>query len=113
MSTPAVIAQRQLDAYNKQNIDAFAACYAEDVIVGDLNGAVSYQGRAELHARYKKMFAENPENRVDLLGRMSVGAVVIDHERVFRSKAAAPFEVLAIYTVQNGLIARVDFVRAA
>ncbi len=59
------------------------------------------------------MFAENPENRVDLLGRIAVGNVVIDHERVFRSKAATPFEVAAIYTVRDGLIARVDFVRAA
>ncbi len=111
--SPTDLAQAQLDAYNAQALDPFVACYAEDVVVADLNGAESYRGRAELRARYAKMFAENPENRVDLLGRIAVGNVVIDHERVFRSKAATPFEVAAIYTVRDGLIARVDFVRAA
>jgi hypothetical protein len=113
VTSPAEIAERQLVAYNAQDLPAFVACYTEDVVIADLNGAVSSTGRDAVEARYAKLFAENPENRVELLGRMSVGAVVIDHERVFRSNTTAPFEVLAIYTVRDGLIARCDFVRAA
>jgi hypothetical protein len=42
---------------------------------------------------------------------MVVGAHVIDHERVFRSPEAAPFEVAAIYTVSDARIVRVDFIK--
>lgn len=111
--TPADLAQKQLDAYNRQDMAAFAACYADDVVVADLNGAVSTSGIAAFRDRYAKMFRENPENRAELVNRVAVGNVVIDHERVFRARSGAPFEALAIMTVANGKIARVDFVRSA
>ena len=110
--TPGEVAQHQLDAYNTQNLDRFCACYTEDVVVADYRGAESSVGLGALRARYGKLFAENPENHVVLLGRMAVGNVVIDHEEVRRSRSAAPFYVIAIYTVSNGKIARAEFVRA-
>jgi len=106
------IVQRQLDAYNAQDLTGFTACYAEDVVIADFNGPVTQTGRAELEARYAAMFAANPKNRADLVGRMALGSVVVDHERVFRDGATAAFEALAIYTVKDGVIARVDFVKA-
>ena len=111
MSTPTTIAQAQLEAYNAQDLDAFCGYFADDVVVADLNGAVTLRGLADYREKYRKVFADFPENRVELLGRIAVGDTVIDHERVFRSKTAQPFEVAAIYTVREGKIARVDFVK--
>lgn len=108
---PADLAQGQLDAYNTQDLERFCAFYAADVVVADFNGAVTTQGIDAYRARYAKLFAEFPQNRVVLLGRMIVGNVVMDHERVHRSPDGAPFEVIAIYTVRDGKIARVDFAR--
>ena len=42
---------------------------------------------------------------------MALGDVVIDHEDVLRGPNGPRLEAIAIYTVKNGLIARVDFVK--
>lgn len=112
MSTPTEVAQSQLDAYNAQNLDAFCAYFTDDVVVADLNGAISLEGIDAYRARYAKVFADFPENKVVLLGRIAVGNVVIDHERVIRSPSTEPFEVAAIYTLRGDKIARVDFVKS-
>ena len=106
------IAQAQLDAYNAQDLDAYCGFFTDDVVVADLNGAVSLEGVAAYRERYAGAFAKFPKNRADLLGRMVVGQMVIDHERVDRGNGVDPvFEVAAIYTFRDGKIARVDFVK--
>ena len=104
------VVQAQLEAYNAQDIDAFCATYAPDCVIADLNGAVTQHGREEIRARYAAMFAQYPQNRARIVSRMALGGVVIDHEEV-RRNADLRLEAIAIYTVRNGLIARVDFVR--
>ena len=42
---PIAIVQKQLDAYNAQDLDAYVACYAQDCVVSGLNGAVTETGR--------------------------------------------------------------------
>lgn len=111
MSDPAYVAQAQLDAYNAQDLDTFCSYYTEDVVIADLHGAVSIQGISAYRERYAKLFAEHPDNKVVLLSRVAIGDVVIDHERVHRSKTSAPFEVAAIFRFREGKICRVDFVR--
>lgn len=111
MKTPTEVAQAQLDAYNAQDLDAHVACFADDVKVADMNGAVTIEGIEAYRARYAKVFAEFPENKAVLVNRITIGNVVIDHERVSRSPSATPFEVAAIYTISDGKIRRVDFVK--
>lgn len=111
MATPTEIAQAQLDAYNTQALETFCGYFADDVVVADLNGNVSLSGIAAYRAKYAAVFAEFPENKVELLARIAVGNTVIDHERVKRSPGAVPFEVAAIYSVRDGKIVRVDFVK--
>ena len=105
------IAQAQLDAYNAQDLDAYCSFFTEDLIVSDLNGAVTTQGIAAFHAKYAQVFADFPENKVELLGRIVLGNTVIDHERVIRKPGGDQFQVGAIYTFAGGKIARVDFVK--
>ncbi|MGE3304168.1 MAG: nuclear transport factor 2 family protein [Hyphomonadaceae bacterium] len=105
------LVQKQLDLYNAQDLDAYCACFAPDVIVADVGGAVTTQGREAYRARYAKAFADFPKNKAQLLNRIVLGAMVIDHERVDRGTGAAPFEVAAIYSFKDGLIARVDFAK--
>lgn len=105
------IVQAQLDAYNAQDLDAHCACFADDVVVADLNGAENLHGIAAYRERYRGVFAQFPQNRAELLGRLAAGDVVVDHEKVMRGPEGPTFEVLAIYTLRGGKIARVDFVR--
>jgi hypothetical protein len=81
------------------------------VVVADLNGAENLHGIAAYRERYRGVFAQFPQNRVELLGRLAAGDVVVDHEKVMRSPDGPTFEVLAIYTLRDGKIARVDFVK--
>lgn len=107
----ARVAQAQLDAYNIQDLDAFCSFFTDDIVVADLNGAENLHGMEAYRARYAGVFGQYPENRVELLGRLAVRNFVVDHEKVMRSPDAAPFEVLAIYTLREGKIARADFVK--
>ena len=109
--TPADIAQGQLDAYNAQDLDAHCAFFADDVVVADLNGVVTIQGKAAYRAKYEQVFRDFPQNHAELVNRIAVGARVIDHERVTRTPDGAAFEVAAIYTLADGKIVRVDFVK--
>lgn len=105
------VVQRQLEAYNAQDLDAFCATYADDCVIADLNGAVTQSGKDAIRARYAKTFGDFPQNRAEVVKRMVLGDIVIDHEKGARSPAGPFFEALVVYTVKNGLIARVDFVK--
>jgi hypothetical protein len=105
------IAQAQLDAYNAQDLDAHCAHFADDVVVGGLNGDLARTGIKAYRAFYAKTFADFPGNKAELLNRIVVGANVIDHERVNRGNGDPTFEVAAIYTFKGDKIARVDFAR--
>jgi hypothetical protein len=109
--SPADLAQAQLDAYNAQDLDAHCACFADDVIVADLNGAVTIEGMTAYRAKYVQVFADFPQNKAKLLNRVVVGNTVIDHEHVERGPDGPVFQVAAIYTIAGGKIARVDFAK--
>ncbi|MGE5564788.1 MAG: nuclear transport factor 2 family protein [Parcubacteria group bacterium] len=109
--SPVEIAQAQLDAYNAQDLDAYCGFFTDDVVVADLNGAVTSEGGAAYRDRYENAFAQFPQNKAELLNRIVVGDTVIDHERVSRGPEGPVFEVAAIYSFRDGKISRVDFVK--
>lgn len=105
------VVQASLDAYNAQDLDAYCAFFSNDVVVADLNGAVTTQGIDAYRTRYAGTFGQFPENKAELVNRIVVGSTVIDHERVIRRPGGETFEVIAIYTLADGKIARVDFAK--
>ena len=105
------IAQKQLDAYNAQDLDKYVSYFAEDCVVSGLNGVPTETSRAAIKARYAKAFETFPENKAELKNRISVGSSVVDHELVIRAPGGEQFEIIAIYTFRDGLIARVDFAK--
>ena len=105
------IAQKQLDAYNAQDLDTYVSYFTEDCIVSGLNGMPTETTREALKARYAKAFAQFPQNKAELKNRIVVGNTIVDHEMVIRSPGGEQFEIIAIYTFRDGLIARVDFAK--
>ncbi len=105
------IAQKQLDAYNAQDLDTYVSYFTEDCIVSGLNGVPTETSRDAIKARYAKAFATFPQNKAELLSRIVVGGTVVDHELVIRAPGGEQFEIIAIYTFRDGLIARVDFAK--
>ena len=101
----------QLDAYNAQDLDAFCAFYADDAVLGAYGGETHTVGLAAIRERHAKLFAEFPQNKAKRVNRMVLGAHVVDHEHVVRGPGVQPFEVVAIYTLADGKIVRVDFAK--
>jgi uncharacterized protein (TIGR02246 family) len=104
------VVQAQLEAYNAQDLDKFCSFYADDCVIAELNGAVTQRGQEAVRQRYGAMFAANPRNRARIANRIAVGDYVIDHEEVERGPGQR-LTVIAIYTVKDGLITRLDMAR--
>jgi uncharacterized protein (TIGR02246 family) len=111
LSDPASVVQRQLDTYNAQDLAGFLGTYSDDVVIADVGGEVTSRGRAALEKRYSDLFKTYPHNHADVAHRIVIGDKVVDHERVMRDGKNLAFEALAIYTVREGQIVRVDFVK--
>ena len=105
------VAQKQLDAYNAQDLDAYVSFFTEDCVVSGLNGTPTETSRDAIKARYAKAFAQFPQNKAELKNRIAVGNTVVDHELVIRAPGGEQFEIIAIYSFRDGLIARVDFAK--
>ena len=102
---------KHLAAYNAQDLDAMMACYAPDCVQTAPDRSVTETSADEIRARYTKAFAAFPQNSARLVGRIAMGATVADHEHVVRAPGGEEFEIIAIYTIQDGLISRVDFAK--
>jgi hypothetical protein len=98
--------------YNRQDAPGFAALFTEDGVHGTLHSDTQQRGRAQIEARYREVFATYPQNETSVMHRIAFGSFVIDHEKVRRSPASDAFDVVAIYTMRDGLIERCEFVRA-
>lgn len=108
---PAVVVQRQLDAFNDHDLEAFLPLFTNDVVIHDLvDGSVVLRGMPAFRARYERVFTERPLVRADLVGRLALGAFVIDRERLTDGADHPPEDALAIYEVVGGLIARMWFI---
>ena len=111
MSNNVAIAQKQLDAYNAQDLDTYVSYFAADCVVSGLNGTPTETSRDAIKARYAKVFAQFPQNKAELKSRIAVGNAVVDHELVIRAPGGEQFDIIAIYTFKDGLISRVDFAK--
>ena len=111
MSTHLAIAEQMIAHYNAQDADAYVALMTDAACEASYRGAVLREGKEGVRAGLKAMFAEYPENRADILSGYMLGDYAVLHERVSRSAASEPFEVMSIYSFENGKCSRVEFVR--
>ena len=107
LTDPESVVQRQLDAFNARDVEALLAVYAEDARLFEHPSTLLASGAAELRKRYSVRFQE-PNLHAELLSRIVSGAMVVDHEKVTRAfpEGAGQAELVMIYEVQNGKIAR-------
>lgn len=111
MVTPEAVVARQLEAYNRHDLEAFLACYAEDVRLLRPPATEPWlEGKAQVAAFYGTQRFSMPALRAEILNRMILGNLVVDHERVL-GLGPEPTEVVAVYEVASGLIERVWFHR--
>lgn len=109
--TPDQIVQRQLDAYDAGDIDAFVATYTEDVEIYDHPATLRMQGRDALRETYGRLFTEAPDLKTHIATRIVRGDFVVDDETVTGVPGGGTRGAIAIYQVRDGLIAKVWFIR--
>nr|WP_285709722.1 nuclear transport factor 2 family protein [Erythrobacter sp. COR-2] len=105
------IAEQMIAHYNAQDADAYVALMTEDACEAGYRGAVIREGKEGTRTGLKAMFAEFPENRAEIVTGYELGEFAVLHERVYRSAAAEPFEVMSIYSFEGDLCSRVEFIR--
>lgn len=108
---PAQVVQAQVDAFNAHDIDAFAACYADDVTVTDLSGKDPViKGIPALKKTYAFLAKMPKQFHVEIVQRAVTGPIVVDRERAIGLPAAkGQPEAMAIYEVRHGKIQNVWF----
>jgi uncharacterized protein (TIGR02246 family) len=105
------IATQMIAHYNAQDADAYVALMTDDACEAGYRGAVVREGKEGTRAGLKAMFAEFPENRAEIITAYALGDYVALHEKVWRSAASEPFEVMSIYSFEGEKCSRVEFVR--
>lgn len=113
MPTVADLAAAQLAAYNAADLDAFCACYADDVTVLDAAGAVTCQGMEAFRERYRPMF-ERGNFGASVSTRLHLGDHAMDDEEYWRvgpDGARTEGRVLVRYTAHGDTIGVVQFFR--
>lgn len=106
--SPENIVQKQVEAYNARNLDAFAACYAENVVVRNFPNDTLYTGNETLKRNYGNYYASTPDTSVEVVKRIRIGNTVIDEE--LATDGGKTYQQVAIYEVKNGLIASMTFI---
>jgi hypothetical protein len=107
--TPEDLAQRQLNAYNFRNIDAFLEPYHDEVEVYDFPDKLIYKGKEAMRIGYTQMFENVSNLHCELVNRIVEGNVVIDQELVQYGEEM--IKATAIYHIEEGKIKKVYFVR--
>ena len=110
--TPEQIVQAQVDAYNSRNISDFINCHAPDIELFSFPENTPYAtGRAGLKEIYQDVFENSPDLHAEITNRIVMGNTVIDHEKVTGRKGIDSLIIIAIYEIENGLIAKARFIR--
>jgi hypothetical protein len=108
---PATLIQRQLDAYNARDIEAFMATWAEDAEYYEHPNTLLARGHAQIRERHVTRFLE-PNLYGKLIKRMEMGNQVVDQEVVTRTfpEGTGHVQVIALYEVADDKIARAWFI---
>lgn len=107
--TPVQIVQKQVNAYNARDIDAFMDTYAKDIRIYNEKDELIMNGHEEMRERYAQMFSSIPDLYCHIKNRMQLNNRVIDQEKVLMNGKYV--QAIAVYLVENGKIKQVRFVR--
>jgi hypothetical protein len=104
------VVQRQLEAYNARDLDAFMATYAEDAVQYLLHADTLAVGHEAIRKRMAGRFAD-PALHAELRSRMVMDPIVVDHEFVTRTfpDGLATVEMICVYEVEAGRITKATF----
>ena len=107
-NSPENIVQKQVEAFNARNLDAFVECYSDNVVVRNFPNEILYKDNEVLKTNYERFYSKNPKTKVEVVKRISVGNFVIDEE--LATIGNQTYQQVAIYEVTSGLISSMTFI---
>lgn len=107
--SPANIVQKQLDAYNARDIDAFMDAYSKNIKLYEYPDNLFLEGQDKMKESYNSYFENTPDLNCELKKRIIIGNRVIDEEYITAN--GINFKAVAIYEVQNGRIIKATFLQ--
>lgn len=107
------IVQRQMEAYNRRDADAFCSFMASDIVTRLYEtGEILSSGIEQTRELYRKRFAENPNLHMTVQARMVNDTVVVDREIITGFDGGITIEAIVIHELRaDGLIWRSSFIR--
>jgi hypothetical protein len=100
------LVQRQLEAYNARDLEAFLANFSDDVeVLRPPQAEPALVGKAAFAHFYATQRFNRPGLHAEVVNRMVMGRIVIDHERISGVRDE-PFEMAVVFEVADGLIRR-------
>ncbi|WP_306591200.1 nuclear transport factor 2 family protein [Geothrix sp. 21YS21S-4] len=104
---PEAVVQRQIEAFNAHDLEAFLAVFGEKVEATDLPGSqVVPQGKSRLRELYAERLRRNPQLHASVLERMVSGNFVIQRERISGRTDKPDLEAVVIYQIEDNAIRR-------
>lgn len=107
--SPEGIVQKQLDAYNNRDIDAFMNTMSPDVSLYNFPNDTIASGFKIVKKRYNDFFKSSADLHSTLKNRIVYTNKVIDHEYITANGNS--YELIAIYTVTSGKISAIHILR--
>ncbi len=105
------VIQKQLDAYNAHDIEAFMAMWAEDALYFEHPSTLLASGAEAIRARHAARFQET-NLFARLNQRMVLGNKVVDQETVTRTfpEGIGTIDVIVTYEVLNAKVAKAWYI---
>ena len=108
--TGLALVQRQLNAYNARNVDAFLEPYSNDVELYNFPDKLISKGKDAMRKGYEVFFKNTPDLHCEIKSRIVQGNYIIDKESV-SGFGKNKLEATAIYYINAGKIAKVYFIQ--
>lgn len=106
--TALALVQRQLNAYNLRNLDAFLEPYADDVEIYQFPDKLLSKGKEQMRKDYA-FLDKVPDLHCEIKERIIQSNTIIDKE-IVTGFGGKPIEATAIYKVENDKIKKVYFI---
>nr|WP_293301260.1 nuclear transport factor 2 family protein [Allomuricauda sp.] len=106
--SPKEIVQRQVDTFNKRDLDGFVSCYTDDVLAQRFPNDTMYVGKAKMLANYERFYANTKNAKVEVIKRITIENKVIDEEITMVDGRQG--HQVALYTIEGGLITSMTFI---
>ncbi len=107
------IVQKNLNAYNKRDINGFIGSFSNDIALfnyGETKPSIA--GIDAIKVFYKKVFDASPNLHSTIVKRIVFDNKVIDHERITgRIGTEKPVEIVLIYEINNQKIVKMTAIR--